>query len=78
MAQWLRTLAALPEDPGSSPRQTWQQLFPIAVPGDLIPSHRHKCRQNSNMFCFFFNEMIYYGIKINRFKEENRLGNSLS
>ena len=40
MAQQLRTLAALPEDPGSS------QLSVAPVPGDQTPSHKYACCKN--------------------------------
>ena len=44
MAQWLRGLAALPEDLVSIPSTS---VTP--VPGDPTPSHRHTCIQNTNI-----------------------------
>ena len=49
MAQWLRVLVALPEDPGSIPSihmAAHDCLTP--VPGDLAFSFRHSGRQNTN------------------------------
>jgi hypothetical protein len=50
MAQWLRALAALPEDLGSSPNMhiAVHTLPVIPVPKDLMSSHRHACRRNTN------------------------------
>ena len=45
MTQQLRALASLPEDPVQFRSS---QLSVTPVPGDLTPSHRHTCRQNSN------------------------------
>jgi hypothetical protein len=47
MAQWLRVLAAFPENPVQFPVPTWQLTTP--VPGDLTPSHRHTCSQITNV-----------------------------
>jgi len=43
MAQWLRALNALPEDPGSIP-----STHMVALTVTPTPSHRHMCRQNTN------------------------------
>jgi hypothetical protein len=41
------TLAVHPEDPGSIPSTHIMGLTP--VPGDLTPSYRDTCRQNTNV-----------------------------
>jgi hypothetical protein len=45
MAQWLRTLTPLPEDPSLV---SSSQLSVSPESGDLILSHRGTCRQNTN------------------------------
>ena len=48
MAQQLRTLTSLSEDPGQLTVPTWQFTTITPVPGDLTSSHRHMNRQNIN------------------------------
>jgi hypothetical protein len=45
MAQQLRALAALPEDPGFNFQHPYVslQLFVIPVSGDPTPSYKHTC-----------------------------------
>jgi hypothetical protein len=49
MAQWLGALLALVEDLGLIP-STHMAIYNCITPvqEDLIPSHRHTCRQNTN------------------------------
>lgn len=62
MAQLLRRLAVLSEGLHSVPT-TNRELSVSPGPGDLTPSNRHICRQNTNA----------YETKINTFKErENK------
>lgn len=47
MAQQLRAMTVLPDEPGSIYRTTWQlTMSAIPVPGHVIHYSRHKCRQN--------------------------------
>ena len=48
MAQWLRALADLPEDPAQVPHGS-SQLSVSPVLGHLKPSHSHTRRQNTNV-----------------------------
>jgi hypothetical protein len=50
MAEQIRVLAALPKDPGSilSTCMAVHKLFVVLLPGELIVSHRHTCRQNTS------------------------------
>jgi hypothetical protein len=49
MTQQLRVLAALTEDSGSIPSIHMAAHNCVTpIPGDLTPSHRHICRQNTN------------------------------
>ena len=52
MAQWLRVLAALPEDLGFNSQHPHgsSQLSIISVPGYLTHSHRHTHRQNTSEY----------------------------
>jgi hypothetical protein len=58
MAQQLRALAALLEDLGSIPSTYMGSSKPSITPalGDITPSGRHTCSQNTNV----------YKIKINK------------
>lgn len=49
VAQWLRTLAACPENPGFNSKNSCgsSQSAVAPVPGDLTPSSRHICTQNT-------------------------------
>jgi hypothetical protein len=49
LAQWLRALAALSEDPGSIPR-THMTAYNCQVQGNLIPSYTLTSRQNTNAY----------------------------
>jgi len=50
VAQWLRALASLPEDPGSVPstHMAAHNSLQTPVAEDLTPSHGHVDRQNTN------------------------------
>jgi hypothetical protein len=60
MAQWLRVLAALPEDLGSIPNThlAAHKLSVTLVPEAPTPSHRHTCRQNVGAYEIFFKMKI--------------------
>ena len=48
MAQWLRALTVLPEDLGLIPSTHMEAHTVTPVPGDLIPSHKYTCSENTN------------------------------
>jgi hypothetical protein len=50
MAQYLRAVATLPEDPGSIPSTHMEahSCLLTLVPGDPTPSYRYEGSQNSN------------------------------
>jgi hypothetical protein len=52
MAQGLRTLVALPKDPGSYSQNphAGSQLSVTPIAEDLTPSRRHTYGQNSNVY----------------------------
>jgi hypothetical protein len=50
MAQWLRGLAALPEDPSLIPSTTWQLQLSVIPISDQTSSYRHTCRQDTNVY----------------------------
>ena len=55
MAQQLRALTTIPEDLGSissTHPHGGSQLSITPVPGDLTPSYRHICKQNTKIHIF--------------------------
>lgn len=69
MAQSLRTLVTLPEDPTQVQfRAPTRQLITVVTPGS-DPSHRKTCRQNTNAYIkinFILKKYLKWSKKENR------------